>query len=168
MLLIETTNSDPISESVRATMRAFLGVVTLSEPLAFELWRSHQMTLTQVQCLRYLRTRPIPAGDLARTLGLAAASMTRVLERLEDRQLVSRSVDLDDRRRVLVTITDLGLKILGGLDFWLNSPVVEAVKTMTADERRRVIDGMECLAEHVRRHLDQTMAAGSPEEGRKV
>lgn len=48
------------------------------------------------------RLGPMSAGDLARHTGLAAASVTNLVDRLEAKGFVRREPDLSDRRRVLL------------------------------------------------------------------
>lgn len=53
------------------------------------------------------RMGPLSAGEVARHSGLATASVTNLIDRLEDRGFVERVADPGDRRRVLVrVITD--------------------------------------------------------------
>ncbi|MCL8208095.1 MAG: MarR family transcriptional regulator [Actinomycetia bacterium] len=142
-------------------MRAFFDLVALAEPVTIELWRSHQLTLVQVQCLRRLRAGPLMAGDLARATGVSAASMTRLLERLEDRGLVVRAPDPADRRRVLVSLTDRGRSTLGGLDFWVKSPVWRTFAAMEADEREQITAVLVQLGERIRRASEGDQPAGA-------
>jgi DNA-binding MarR family transcriptional regulator len=48
------------------------------------------------------RLGPMSAGDLARRTGLAAASVTNLVDRLEAKGFVRREADSSDRRRVLL------------------------------------------------------------------
>jgi DNA-binding MarR family transcriptional regulator len=58
---------------------------------------------TDLNCLNIVAlTGPMTAGDLAKATGLTTASITGVLDRLEDSGLVRRERDTSDRRRVLV------------------------------------------------------------------
>jgi hypothetical protein len=57
-----------VSGLARETMRAFLEVIALAEPMIADLWKSHHLTLSHVQCMRILREQPEVAGDLARKL----------------------------------------------------------------------------------------------------
>jgi DNA-binding MarR family transcriptional regulator len=53
------------------------------------------------------RSGPLSAGDIARQSGLAAASVTNLIDRLEQKRFVRRVADPTDRRRVMVeAITD--------------------------------------------------------------
>jgi DNA-binding MarR family transcriptional regulator len=49
-----------------------------------------------------LRVGPVTAGELARHTGLATASVTSLIDRLEKKGLVRRTRDTRDRRRVIV------------------------------------------------------------------
>ncbi|MFL1430100.1 MULTISPECIES: MarR family transcriptional regulator [unclassified Nocardiopsis] len=51
------------------------------------------------------RHGPCTAGELVRHSGLAPASVTGVLDRLQRRGLITRGRDDEDRRRVVVTLT---------------------------------------------------------------
>src|SRR5690349_13634301 len=47
---------------------------------------------------------PLPAGRLAKAVGLSTAAMTAVIDRLEARGFVRRTRDAADRRRVVVEL----------------------------------------------------------------
>lgn len=49
-------------------------------------------------------TGPIPAGELARRVGLTSGAITGVIDRLERDGFVRRTSDPNDRRRVIVEI----------------------------------------------------------------
>ena len=55
---------------------------------------------------------PITLGDLAAMEQVQPPSMTRIVARLEEHDLTSRTVDPDDRRIVRVEVTDAGRAVL--------------------------------------------------------
>jgi DNA-binding MarR family transcriptional regulator len=60
---------------------------------------------TDLNCLNLVAlTGPMAAGDLARQTGLTTASITGVLDRLEEGGFVRRERDPKDRRRVIVNL----------------------------------------------------------------
>jgi DNA-binding MarR family transcriptional regulator len=62
---------------------------------------------TDGRCLDIVDQRPgITAGELADAVGLSPGAVTTVLDRLERRGLVERRRDPNDRRRVVVELTD--------------------------------------------------------------
>jgi DNA-binding MarR family transcriptional regulator len=63
------------------------------------------INVTDLNCLNIVAlTGPMTAGDLARATGLTTASITGVLDRLEQSGLVRRERDPKDRRRVIVNL----------------------------------------------------------------
>jgi DNA-binding MarR family transcriptional regulator len=82
------------------------------------------LTPTQYNALRILRG----AGDagascteVSERMVTKDSDVTRLLDRLEARGLISRGREAADRRRVVARITDEGLRVLAGLD----GPVAE-------------------------------------------
>lgn len=64
------------------------------------------MNQTDWDCLDLLDwTGPIPAGELAKRVGLTSGAITGVLDRLEKFGLARRVADPGDRRRVIVEIS---------------------------------------------------------------
>jgi len=62
---------------------------------------------TDWRCLDILGTRgPMTAGELARAIRLTTGAVTGVLDRLEVAGLVRRTRDADDRRKVIVELTE--------------------------------------------------------------
>jgi DNA-binding MarR family transcriptional regulator len=60
---------------------------------------------TDLNCLNVLAlTGTMTAGELAKTVGLTTASITGVLDRLEEGGFVSRERDATDRRRVIIRL----------------------------------------------------------------
>lgn len=118
-----------INSHPRRTRRA----VACPEETAFlELWRTADMlsrglvqvlktedlSPTQYNVLRILRGAPegLPCGEIANRMITRDPDVTRLLDRLEKRALISRCRETEDRRMVLTRITPDGLKALGRLD----------------------------------------------------
>jgi len=67
--------------------------------------------------LSYLRTyAPCPIVEIVRVFGIRPSTMTSILERLEERGLIVRAADPDDRRSVRVTLTREGSAVAGRID----------------------------------------------------
>lgn len=48
------------------------------------------------------------AGEISRRLGMTTSRIAAVLNSLEKKRLILRTSDVDDRRRVMVSLTDMG------------------------------------------------------------
>lgn len=69
----------------------------------------------QFQVLAELRRRdphPMNASDLAQAIVLTSGGMTPVLDQLEDRGLVVRQIDTEDRRARRITLTEKGRSLI--------------------------------------------------------
>ena len=80
-----------------------------------ELFAGFELTAQQYNLLRLLKAaRPgaVPTLALADRLVSRAPDVTRMLDKLEARELVSRVRSAEDRRSVLVEVTDAGLALL--------------------------------------------------------
>jgi DNA-binding MarR family transcriptional regulator len=66
---------------------------------------------TDLRCLEIAaRAAGLSAGELAERAGLSTSAVTSVIDRVERLGFLRRVRDVNDRRRVLVEVTDLGRK----------------------------------------------------------
>lgn len=80
-----------------------------------ELFAEFDLTAQQYNLLRLLRgSHPdlVPTLSLVARLVSRAPDVSRMLDRLEQRELISRARSSEDRRAVLVGITESGLALL--------------------------------------------------------
>jgi DNA-binding MarR family transcriptional regulator len=109
------------------------------------------VTLTQLSAMGTLsKSGPMSAGELAACERVQPPSMSKVLANLEERGLVRRAVHPDDRRQVILAITDKGEALLESerrtRDTWLT----RRLAALTGEQRdllRRVVPLLDKLAE---------------------
>jgi DNA-binding MarR family transcriptional regulator len=143
--------SDTVDDpSIQALLRAYLDAVTLSEPLQGRIWAASQLTLTQVRALRRLAREPKPLGELGAELGLAPPSVTRVIDRLEERGLIERRRDASDRRRVVAAILPAGLRLVTSVPLLEASAIRQAAERIAPADRARIARALIEFAEAVR------------------
>lgn len=81
--------------------------------------RTRELGVSPVEghVLTYLRKyAPAPVGELVRVFGLKQSTFTSLLDRLERAGLVRRELNPEDRRSLLVHITDRGRELTSGLN----------------------------------------------------
>src|SRR5690349_11899616 len=80
--------------------------------------KTEDLTPAQYNVLRVLRGCPegLPCGEIARRLITREPDITRLLDRMEKRGLISRCRETKDRRTVQTRITDAGLETVNRLD----------------------------------------------------
>lgn len=145
-----TVGAAPARPETREALLAYLDVLTLAEPIQARLWQEAEITLTQLSVLRELRRGPQTAGRLGQEVGLSPTSITRLVDRLERRGLVSRKRESQDRRCVQVHLEAAGERLLGETKVLRGSALFEAVDSMTVEERRRLTVSLRHLVEQTR------------------
>jgi DNA-binding MarR family transcriptional regulator len=80
--------------------------------------KSSALSATQYNVLRILRgtLEGLPCGEIASRMITRDPDITRLLDRLEKRELISRCRETKDRRMVMARITPQGLRLLAQLD----------------------------------------------------
>ena len=83
-----------------------------------QVLKTEDLSGTQYNVLRILRGAPegLPCGEIASRMVTRDPDITRLLDRLEKRELISRCRETKDRRMVMARITPGGLKLLARLD----------------------------------------------------
>jgi DNA-binding MarR family transcriptional regulator len=101
--------------------KTFLELVRTTDRLSrgtAALLKDHELSPTQYNVLRILRGSPegLPCGEIGRRLITREPDITRLLDRMEKRGLISRHRELQDRRTVLTHLTKSGLQTVNELD----------------------------------------------------
>ncbi len=100
---------------------AFLDLLRTTDMLSrglVHVLKTEDLSPTQYNVLRILRGAPpgLPCGEIASRMITRDPDVTRLLDRLEKRGLISRCRETKDRRTVMARITPHGLKVLTRLD----------------------------------------------------
>jgi DNA-binding MarR family transcriptional regulator len=100
---------------------AFLELLRTTDLLSrgvVRVLKSEDLSPTQYNVLRILRGTPdgLFCGEIASLMITRDPDVTRLLDRLEKRKLISRCREAKDRRTVMARITPEGLKLLARLD----------------------------------------------------
>jgi MarR family transcriptional regulator, organic hydroperoxide resistance regulator len=110
----------PFTPSLEAKL--FVALLRLSDRLAQDadlLIKSYGLTGTQYNVLRILRGAGpdgLPCKGIGDRMISRDPDMTRLLDRMEKRQLITRERQSEDRRVIKTRITPAGLEILKKLD----------------------------------------------------
>jgi DNA-binding MarR family transcriptional regulator len=83
-----------------------------------QVLKTEDLSSTQYNVLRILRGSPdgLPCGEIGSRMITRDPDITRLLDRLEKRRLISRWRESTDRRVVMARITPEGLKLLKRLE----------------------------------------------------
>jgi DNA-binding MarR family transcriptional regulator len=106
------------------------------------LFGEWNLTAQQYNVLRLLQARhpePIPTLQLSAKLISRAPDITRMLDKLEAQQWIRRERSLEDRRAVLVALTDQGLDLVSKLSEPVKRMHEAQLGHLTGDEMRSLV-----------------------------
>jgi DNA-binding MarR family transcriptional regulator len=100
---------------------AYLDLLRTADVLtrgAIGVLKAEELSTTQYNVLRILRGSPegLTCGEIASRMITRDPDVTRLLDRMEKRGLISRARESRDRRLVLARISPEGLKLVNRLD----------------------------------------------------
>ncbi len=101
------------------------------------VFANNQVPFSQASLLTdlYERGAPQRMSTLAQTFDVAPRTVTALVDGLERRGLVQRAPDPDDRRAVLVGVTDKGNALMQEIEWGRQALADELVNGLTRDER---------------------------------
>lgn len=108
--------------------------------------REDVLTLSQYSLLQGLASHASRVSDLAAQAGITPSTATRILDGLERRDIVKRERPLDDRRAVIVSLTDAGRALLEDYDTWMRCRQRTFYATLPGVERELAPDLLHRLA----------------------
>lgn len=133
------------------SQEAVIAIVRAADVLKrrFNIVEEYGVTHQQYNVLRILRgARPeaLPTMEIARRMIEAAPGITGLLDRLEEKGLVVRARDGDDRRCSRCTITAKGLDLLKELDGPVNRAEEEAVAMLSRADLGRLVEILDAVS----------------------
>lgn len=151
--------SPKLQEELKQTKRfasleeeAYLSIQRTAEMLWWdvsETLKQAELTPTQYNVLRILRgagRAGVSCSQISERLVTKDSDITRLLDRLEVRGLISREREVKDRRIIVTRITDEGLRLLARLD----KPIQECNRRMLSHLGDRQLASLINLLEVVR------------------
>lgn len=113
---------------------------------AFRRLHKGTISLVHLNVLTLLEADgPMPMGKLAEALDVSVASLTGIVTRMEQRELVERVHAEHDRRVVLVRQTDAGAGVFRGIDEHRREGLQKLATHLTDDEMHGLLTGHRAL-----------------------
>jgi DNA-binding MarR family transcriptional regulator len=116
-----------------------------------QILKAEELSSNQYNVLRILRgaAEGLSCGEIGNRMITRDPDITRLLDRLEKRSLISRCRETRDRRMVMVRIAPEGLKLLAELD----EPVRETHRSELGHMGRERLQALTSLLQECRAHL---------------
>jgi DNA-binding MarR family transcriptional regulator len=86
-------------------------------------------------------------GDVAKAFGVTLPAVTHIVDRLEEKQFLSRADDPGDRRVYILELTRAGRALVQELHGLQMRGVERVLQRMSGDDRQRVLKGLEALVD---------------------
>jgi DNA-binding MarR family transcriptional regulator len=121
--------------------------------------QAHGLSIVGFQVLALLEMHGgMPMTRLADELDVALPNATGIVGRLVDRGIVQRTHDTGDRRRVLVTLTDAGHRLIGEMEAGRRDRMSRLFAQLDDEQQRRLLQSVKDL------HAAALRMAAEPEE----
>jgi DNA-binding MarR family transcriptional regulator len=130
-------------------LAAHLRSIVTANPSA---WVSSEVTLLQLSALHLISANaPVMLTFLAESLGTRTPATSAMVDRLISAGLVSRIRDRQDRRRILLSITRNGERMIGTIDPATATRLQRALKSMSPAAIRCLTDVLRDIARRLTR-----------------
>jgi DNA-binding MarR family transcriptional regulator len=113
---------------------------------AMRHWPGGRLSLVHLNVLFVMQAEgPMPMRALAESMDVSQASATGIVDRMEQRGLVERQRDGEDRRVVRVAITDEGRKLIAGMAQERREHLAQMLDQMTDEELDAFLVGAKAM-----------------------
>ncbi|GIE79714.1 hypothetical protein Aph02nite_56640 [Actinoplanes philippinensis] len=130
------------------------------------LFSSH-LTMSQLKIMLLLsRHGTLAGGELARMLGVGAAALSGMVDRLVVQDLITRTEDVNDRRVRRIGLTKAGTELIEGIITAGVAKQRELLSRLSAEELTIVAQAMELLVREAGSQAAEEAAAGEDCSGR--
>lgn len=131
-------STDSHEERIVDALRRIIRAVDV---YSHELSARHSLTGPQLLCLRELaRSGELPLGALASALSLSPATVTGIVDRLEQKDLVARRRRNSDRRSVAVGLTRRGRSLARRAPPPLQETFARRLAALPPEKRNQISD----------------------------
>ncbi len=142
---------DEVLVNLRRIMRA-------SDMYSRRLKRESGLTTPQLVILNTLKTRPyMSVKEISHAVNLSQATVTSILNRLEQTELITRSKSKEDRRRLEVALSSKGETALKEAPRALQEEFVQGFQELPTWEQHMLVAALSKIAEMM--HAEEIDAA---------
>jgi len=134
--------SDLISEIIKLEHRAN----RLIRQHSLDAWMELNLTIPQLKSLFFIANHPSTnSSKLAAALGVTPSNVTGIVDRLVEQGVVSRREKPEDRRALILKVTEKGEAILSGLRERRTSKMLGILGRMSMEELSYLARGLSSL-----------------------
>ena len=141
--MMETAPIRTNSDSVMIALRKIIQAIDMNSK---KLVKRVGLTGPQLVILQEISSLgEVSVGEVARAVSLSQATLSGILSRMEKRGLLSRRRSQQDKRRVLVSITDNGKQVLEDAPPLMQEAFVDKFENLQEWERTMILSALQRL-----------------------
>jgi DNA-binding MarR family transcriptional regulator len=139
-------DTQPADELRGALLDEFTAYVPGQQMHLLRHWPGGRMSLVHLNVLFALSNDgPLPMNGLAEMLDVSQASATGIVDRMEQRGLVARERDAEDRRVVRVVLTSEGEGLMENLVANRRDKLLALLNTLGEDDAAALLQGLRAM-----------------------
>jgi DNA-binding MarR family transcriptional regulator len=143
---------DDRTERIHRILTCSEALVHGFNPSRDRAWLRLDLTMPQLKTLIYVtKNEGATSGQIATNLGVGLSTITGIVDRLAEQQLVIRREDVRDRRITRVLPTSAGTELVNELIEYRNGVVTAILSRLEPDQLRTVETAFQYLLESVAR-----------------
>ncbi len=133
----------PITDNVMIALRKIIQAIDLNSR---SLVKRFGLTGPQLVILKEIaNVDEISAGAIAKEVSLSRGTVTGILDRMVVKDLISKQKDLKDKRRVMLTITEQGEKLLEMAPPLMQETFVDTFDELESWEQNMILSSLQRL-----------------------
>lgn len=145
---LRDTAPETPQDLVREIIYQIRRLMQAGELFTKELNKTYQVSAPQLHCLLALYEHgPLPPSQIARHVMVKSSTVTGIIDRLEQKDLVYRLRNSPDRRVITIQLTEAGRELAKNAPFPLQHKIVDGLKKLPEKEIKRIITSLSKLTQ---------------------
>lgn len=102
------------------------------------------LTSSQITCLEYIHNNgPCSISAVSKSLQLSPSMLTNIIDQLEVRGYIQRVRSTNDRRVILIEITDSGKEVLESMPDSLNKKLLRNLDELKVKDKENILESLD-------------------------
>ncbi|SEP59421.1 DNA-binding transcriptional regulator, MarR family [Virgibacillus subterraneus] len=144
---------DEFPQSSRQIAQLFREINAIMNQQLRKAFQGLGITPPQMMILHYLyKNKERKVSDISKHLNLAASTVSSILDRLERNELITRERNKDDKRVVLISLSNKAIEIKASLNMGISEFMEDMTQTASDEEVEKIINGLTLMKEVLNRN----------------
>lgn len=136
-------NHKPQQDKVREIIYQIRRLMQTNELYTKELNKKYQVSAPQLSCLLALyENGPLPPSQIAKHIMVNSSTVTGIIDRLEQKNLVERWRISPDRRVITIQLTENGKKLAENAPAPIQQKIVDGLKKLSPHETGQIVHSL--------------------------